>query len=320
MKGYLFLLTFIGLVPATSSLLRPVSHKYFLIKTKVTWPVAQSYCRETYADLATVESDLDWLRLKDNLAREGLTGAAWVGLYNDINSWRWSINGVPLKNNYQNWNGIQPDNDGGHQPCSTMGPYGYWWDFECESLFPIICYNANNSFAGRYVGVNTMFDWNGALAYCREFHTDLAFATNDADNNAIQSIAYRQGKSWFGLYRDTWKWSDGTNASNPLWLSGQPNNYYTNENCAVLNQGLFSDVQCDALNYFICHTTHPVREKQILRLEVKSGLSISDSDVQSAILELVSQKLDENGMLENTTVTWRVQSDGQIFKKKKTDL
>ncbi|XP_027010519.1 L-selectin-like isoform X2 [Tachysurus fulvidraco] len=258
MKGYLFLLTFIGVVPATSSLLRPVGHKYFLIKTKVTWRVAQNYCRETYADLATVESDLDWLRLKVTLAREGLTGVAWVGLYNDINSWRWSINGVSLINNYQQWYSPQPDNLGGHQSCSLIGPYGGWWDYECESLFPIICYNANNSYDGRYVGVNTNFNWNGALAYCREFHTDLAFATNDADNNALQSISYLQA--------------------------------------------------------------HPVREKQILRLEVKSGLSIFDSDVQSAILELIKQKLDENGMLENTTVSWRVQSDGQIFKQKKRDL
>ncbi|KAK3535014.1 hypothetical protein QTP70_001973 [Hemibagrus guttatus] len=67
-------------------------------------------------------------------------------------------------------------------------------------------------------------------------------------------------------------------------------------------------------------TSHPVRERQILRLQVKSDLSIFDSDVQSDILKLVKQKLDENGMMENTTVTWRVKSDGQILHKKKTDL
>ncbi|XP_058252482.1 ladderlectin-like isoform X2 [Hemibagrus wyckioides] len=207
MKAYLFLLTFIGIVPATLSLLRPVGHKYYVIKTKVTWPVAQNYCRETYADMATVESALDWLRLREEVAREGLTDIAWVGLYNDIDTWRWSINNVPLKHGYVLWGSAQPDNTGGHQACGVTGPLGYWWDYSCGNLYPFICYNA-----------------------------------------------------------------------------------------------------------------HPVRERQILRLQVKSDLSIFDSDVQSAILELVKQKLTENGMMENTTVTWRVKSNGEIFHKKKTDL
>ncbi|KAK3565075.1 hypothetical protein QTP86_032497 [Hemibagrus guttatus] len=163
-----------GVVPATLSLLRSVGHKYYVIKAKVTWPEAKNYCRETYADLATVESALDWLRLREEVAREGLTVFAWVGLYNDIDSWRWSFNDVPLKNAYEHWDGSQPDNTGGHQSCCLTGPYGYWWDNTCGNLFPFICYNA-----------------------------------------------------------------------------------------------------------------HPVRERQILRLQVKSDLSIFDSDVQSAILELV---------------------------------
>ncbi|XP_058252481.1 C-type mannose receptor 2-like isoform X1 [Hemibagrus wyckioides] len=320
MKAYLFLLTFIGIVPATLSLLRPVGHKYYVIKTKVTWPVAQNYCRETYADMATVESALDWLRLREEVAREGLTDIAWVGLYNDIDTWRWSINNVPLKHGYVLWGSAQPDNTGGHQACGVTGPLGYWWDYSCGNLYPFICYNAINSYAARYVGVTSKLDWNGALAYCRKFHTDLAFALTMTDNNAMQSIAFNQGMSWIGAFRDTWKWSDGENTSNILWFSGQPDNYYGNENCAVLDKGMYQDTLCTGLNYFICHITHPVRERQILRLQVKSDLSIFDSDVQSAILELVKQKLTENGMMENTTVTWRVKSNGEIFHKKKTDL
>ncbi|KAK3565077.1 hypothetical protein QTP86_032502 [Hemibagrus guttatus] len=196
-----------GIVLATLSLLRPVGHKYYVIKTRVTWPKAQNYCRETYADLATVESALDWLRLREVVARESLKEIAWVGLYNDIDSWSWSINNVSLKHGYENWYTAQPDNAGGHQSCCNVHPLGHWWDYPCGNLYPFICYNA-----------------------------------------------------------------------------------------------------------------HPVRERQILRLQVKSDLSIFDSDVQSDILKLVKQKLDENGMMENTTVTWRVKSDGQILHKKKTDL
>ncbi|KAG7314238.1 hypothetical protein KOW79_022734 [Hemibagrus wyckioides] len=63
----------------------------------------------------------------------------------------------------------------------------------------------------------------------------------------------------------------------------------------------------------------PVREQQILRLQVKSDGSVLDPAVQSSILEQIKQKLAEKGMLENTTVTWRVQTDGNIFQKKNKD-
>ncbi|XP_047658377.1 L-selectin-like [Tachysurus fulvidraco] len=172
----------------------------------MSWPVAQNYCRETYGDLATVESDLDWILLKEILARESLTDAVWVGLYNDVSSWRWSFNGVSLKNTFTNWGTGQPNNFQGNESCGETGPVGVWWDFNCESLYTFICYNDE------------------------------------------------------------------------------------------------------------------VREKQFMRLQVKSGSSMFGSDVQKAILELVKQKLGEYGMLESTTVTWRVQSDGQIFHKKKPYL
>ncbi|KAG7314251.1 hypothetical protein KOW79_022747 [Hemibagrus wyckioides] len=35
----------------------------------------------------------------------------------------------------------------------------------------------------------------------------------------------------------------------------------------------------------------------------------------SSTLEQIKQKPKEKGMLENTTVTWRVQPDGNIFQK-----
>ncbi|XP_046706393.1 lymphocyte antigen 75-like [Silurus meridionalis] len=291
-------------------------HKYYLIKTNVTWQAAQNYCRETYDDLATVETDLDWLILKKELAAQGLNDVVWVGLYNDSDSWRWAFNDIPMKNTFSHWNTEQPDNLGGNQACCLSGPLGYWWDYTCTLLFPFICFNANISAAGRYVGVTSAMNWSDAHAYCQEFHTDLAVLSSTEENDRMQSIAYVQGRSWIGLYRDTWKWSDGTNTSSLMWLAGQPDNYYQNENCAVLNNGWFNDVKCHQLHYFICHTTHLLRKQQTVKLKVKSSdESVTDSDMQSAISELIKMKLDKNGMLENTTVTWRVQSDGQVFQK-----
>ncbi|KAK3535013.1 hypothetical protein QTP70_001971 [Hemibagrus guttatus] len=55
--------------------------------------------------------------------------------------------------------------------------------------------------------------------------------------------------------------------------------------------GYWWDNPCGNLFPFICYNAHPVRERQILRLQVKSDLSIFDSDVQSAILELMARTI-----------------------------
>ncbi|XP_060744280.1 C-type mannose receptor 2-like, partial [Tachysurus vachellii] len=233
MKLNLFLLLLLtGLVPV--AILRTVLHKYHLIMTGVTWPVAQNYCRVTYNDLATVVSDFDWLRLKKETADKNLATFAWVGLYNDINSWRWSLNNLPLKNvTYTNWYSGEPNNLGGNEACGIISSGNAWWDFPCSGLIPFICYNANFSGAARFIGITTPLSWPQAQAYCREHHTDLASALNSSDQNMLWQVRNIQGDSWIGLYRDTWKWSDGTIASNLPWAPGQPDNDYGNANCAV---------------------------------------------------------------------------------------
>ncbi|KAK2865879.1 hypothetical protein Q7C36_001935 [Tachysurus vachellii] len=319
MKLNLFLLLLLtGLVPV--AILRTVLHKYHLIMTGVTWPVAQNYCRVTYNDLATVVSDFDWLRLKKETADKNLATFAWVGLYNDINSWRWSLNNLPLKNvTYTNWYSGEPNNLGGNEACGIISSGNAWWDFPCSGLIPFICYNANFSGAARFIGITTPLSWPQAQAYCREHHTDLASALNSSDQNMLWQVRNIQGDSWIGLYRDTWKWSDGTIASNLPWAPGQPDNDYGNANCAVAYNRLFYDTTCTYLFSFFCHSICTMRN-QTVRLQVKSDGSVFDSAVQSSILEQMKQKLKEHGMLENTTVTWRVQPDGNIFKKKKDDL
>ncbi|XP_058240548.1 C-type lectin lectoxin-Thr1-like, partial [Hemibagrus wyckioides] len=174
--------------------------------------------------------------------------------------------------------------------------------------------------ADRFIRISSPYlSWTDAQAYCRSHHTDLASALNSSDNNFLFQLWNTQGDSWIGLYRDTWKWSDGTPATNLPWVPGEPDNKYGNENCASQINKVFNDYLCGTPAYFYCHTILPVREQQILRLQVKSDGSVLDPAVQSSILEQIKQKLAEKGMLENTTVTWRVQTDGNIFQKKNKD-
>ncbi|KAI5612515.1 secretory phospholipase A2 receptor-like isoform X1, partial [Silurus asotus] len=141
MKRSLFLLCLTGVVPVILSLLQPVSRKYTLIKTTVTWSAAQNYCRETYDDLATIESDNDWFKLKKTLSNEPLTDVAWVGLYNDIDSWKWSFFDVPLKNTFIQWYSGYPDNSNGKATCCLTSPRVQLYNNPCTSVYSFICFN-----------------------------------------------------------------------------------------------------------------------------------------------------------------------------------
>lgn len=119
-----------------------------------------------------------------------------------------------------------------------------------------IYFTANFNGADRFIGVTSpLLTWLGAQAYCRKYHTDLASSLNSSDNDFITHVMNIQGDSWFGLYRDTWKWLDRTNASDLRWYPGQPSNYMGSENCAGVYKGLFIDEQCTNLHYFFCHTS-----------------------------------------------------------------
>ncbi|KAI5087810.1 L-selectin-like isoform X2 [Silurus meridionalis] len=164
-------------------------------------------------------------------------------------------------------------------------------------FFLFFSFIAQFSGAARFIGISSKVTWPAAQAYCRTYHTDLASSLNNIDNNMIWQVRDIQGDSWFGLYRDTWKWSDGTNALNTPWASGQPDNYGGNENCAVVYNGNFYDTSCSTQFYFFCHTIPPVRQRQIVRLQVKSDGSVFDSAAQSSILEQVSSYWFPGGLV-----------------------
>ncbi|TTR84636.1 E-selectin [Bagarius yarrelli] len=271
-----------------------------------------------YADLATIASDYDWVRLNRVLSSQGVTEPFWIGLYHDIQSWRWSLDEVPLANTvFTNWGPGDPDNNYGYESCGIINYAGQWWDAYCFDIRPFICFNGNISGAGRFIGVTSpMLTWSEARAYCRQLHTDLATVTNSAENDLLMQLASQMSSIcyWTGLYRDTWKWSDGTKTLNLNWTTGQPNNLYRNEDCGM-HSGLFQDDKCSNLRMFMCHTIPPVRERQTIRLHVKSDGSVLDPAVQLSILDRIKQKLEENRVLMNTTLTWKVQP----YRKKVDD-
>ena len=112
---------------------------------------AQTYCRERYADLATVFNIEDMNRVV-NTAQDstgGFTKKAWIGLYDNLTSWRWSFSNSGYygdkKGGYRNWDFGQPDNFLGNQMCAKMWSGGVWDDSPCSLRNPFICYDGLSS-------------------------------------------------------------------------------------------------------------------------------------------------------------------------------
>lgn len=106
----------------------------------MTWSDAQNYCKQTYADLAVIQSSEDWLRIKAEADRQHMASPGWIGLYNDLDSWRWSYNDLPLSSITQrNWKTSEPSN--GDESCGAIEYTGDWFDFPCTDFKSFICYD-----------------------------------------------------------------------------------------------------------------------------------------------------------------------------------
>ncbi len=64
-------------------------HQYHYVADRMNWTEAQTYCREKYTDLATIENTEEMNQLINTVSSSGYNSAVWIGPYSKIN-WRWS--------------------------------------------------------------------------------------------------------------------------------------------------------------------------------------------------------------------------------------
>ncbi|XP_027003359.1 macrophage mannose receptor 1-like [Tachysurus fulvidraco] len=299
----LILLFFTGIIPVVQAVYR----KFYLILQGKTRSDALAYCRATYSDLATIEYQYEAVQLKNIAQNQSLTSNAWIGLYNDVNSWRWSMGNEPL-GSYRNWCYTNPDNYNAQEYCAAVDVPG-WFDSSCASNFPFICFDGNFTGTSSYIYISTTMMFSEAQSYCRQHHTDLASARNTSENSIIMAMI--QNATWIGLFRDSWKWSDQTPFTGVTWLGGEPNNAAGNENCVAVLNGLPMDMICSPLKPFFCEAVSKGR-KQIARVKVQSNQDVNDPAVKAAILDKMNQMFSVHG---NITVKWREQPNGQVFNK-----
>ncbi|KAI2663119.1 Mannose-binding protein A [Labeo rohita] len=275
----------------------------------MTWEKAQTYCRKHHYDLATVQSNENWTRLQEAADENLFTGFAWIGLYNDVNSWRWSYDEESLL--FQSWAWREPNNYGYGEECAGMFSNGAWFDLYCHNSFYFVCYNESSNATQKMVLINTRKTWHDAQTFCRDHHTDLATIRSQDDNDQIISLIYDLVLPvWIGLYRETWKWSNRASVTNSTQLAIQT---FTRWQADCVGADIYhqtiGDRFCTKDYYFYCNTVK--RKRQVIRVQVKSGPNGNEAKLKALVLNELKQTLNN----QDVTLTWRTQPNGKVFLK-----
>ena len=110
--------------------------QFYYTNVKKSWLEAQSYCRATYIDLATVGSMEDMNRLKAAVD-PAYTGAVWIGLKK-----HWVLSTGENISAYNNWVPGQPNEGNVEAACGVYSSQG-WNDSYCSSMSYFVCFDGN---------------------------------------------------------------------------------------------------------------------------------------------------------------------------------
>ncbi|XP_017259836.2 macrophage mannose receptor 1 isoform X2 [Kryptolebias marmoratus] len=301
-RGLVFLLLLIS----GCLLLRDVRSEYTVRRFKYmslmkTWNEAQSYCREEFSDLATIQNS-------DNITEAKQVAGipkVWIGLFNG--SWKWSQEenqDISSSIWYQNWYLNEPQEDN----CVMFRNDGFWFTKDCGNQYKFVCYNA---LLGAHVLVEQEMTWSDAQAYCRSQYTDLSSIKNGIDNGFVFSAIFLKASPvWIGLHRSTWVWSDNSSVSFRAW--GFQLKTETGD-CVLMDllSGTWLWKPCSEEHYFLCQIDIRPSVKRSVKIRLSPGSAdLNDPAVQESILQQLQMEIPEDVKLR-----WKTQPDGKIFQK-----
>ncbi|XP_043975631.1 C-type mannose receptor 2-like [Gambusia affinis] len=292
----------------------------------MTWPDAQSFCRQNFLDLVSVSSMEDVTLLTNMVDLDAMVymntsfqHRAWIGLFDDLDSWRWSITDPNFYRDgeaaFRNWRIGEPNNYQGKESCGGMWNSGFWNDNPCQMLAKVICHDVQEQNVS-LIFINQTMSWPAAQSYCREHHTDLASVRSMSENEQIKGLVQSAGENqvWIGIYRNSWMWVDGSNSSFRHWRESEPNG--SKENCAaavLADDGRWEDQPCSWKMPFFCNAVPGSKQVVKVKLLKSSSLDLGDPAVLADLLQQFEQKLKDSRVEGDVKLRWLDQSDGRIF-------
>uniref|UniRef100_A0A087X337 C-type lectin domain-containing protein n=1 Tax=Poecilia formosa TaxID=48698 RepID=A0A087X337_POEFO len=235
-------------------------YQFYYNNEAKTWTEAQQYCRENHTDLVTVTNMKDMKRLINISA--GDQSGAWIGLYDQTHgnrTWCWSLPGVEFDESETKWNTGEPTDYGNqvtHENCVMVNKNLKWIDTSCRNQHNFLCSDETNT-THKYHLIKEKKSWQEAQSYCREKHTDLISGTKQLQDEEVKKLMNSTSdSSYIGLFRDTWRWSDGSSFSFRHWNKNFNNPETNSGQCAMTKfdgEGRWTNVNCGNTKPFICY-------------------------------------------------------------------
>ncbi|XP_056280174.1 layilin-like [Pseudoliparis swirei] len=165
--------------------------------------------------------------------------------------------------------------------------------------------------------------WTEAQSYCREHHTDLAMVRNLEENQIVQNLVPPREQVWIGLFRDGWKWSDGSDSSMRNWKTHEPRGSSKTGVAADFSaDGLWEALDSDVKSVFICYIDDVPVSKRVVKVRLEkssSSLDLNDPVVMENLLKQLKQRLEDQGQNGVIKLSWKKQSDGKVFHKEEKE-
>ncbi|GAA6097876.1 C-type mannose receptor 2-like isoform X1, partial [Tachysurus ichikawai] len=216
MKACPIVLFLAPLIGATTCL---IVRKHTFVDISLHWLDAQTYCRQKYDDLTTVDSQEELNRFKTDVA-DHLSVRSWTGLFkkpDQMDYTQWSDGTVF---GFGKWKSGTPD-ERTTQHCVSIQDAEFN-DYYCTSSLPFICY----TWQPTLIMVQDLKTWYEALVQCRTQYTDLISLSTDTDLFAVnKKISNFQNVSlWTGLnFLDgSWFWVNKEPVTNLFSLLSCP--------------------------------------------------------------------------------------------------
>uniref|UniRef100_A0A3P9L1L8 C-type lectin domain-containing protein n=1 Tax=Oryzias latipes TaxID=8090 RepID=A0A3P9L1L8_ORYLA len=130
-----------------------INCKYHIVNQPLNWTEAQTYCREKYTDLATIENSEEMDQLINTISSFGYSNNFWIGLYNEID-YRWSDGFIGSFTDSFHYRSHQISSLNFYiQPGIISARCGfqnglnriYWYFYPCETKYPFICHKSEFS-------------------------------------------------------------------------------------------------------------------------------------------------------------------------------